>query len=307
MTRRIALETWDPDYGAPTDAAVIEPSDITINSDLEMPASQWRPVTPDETISVPEQILFIDGVRRTDAYAWITEGNEPPFRAVFASYAAGAALVGKSARVTAAKCRRVLITIKKTDSLMTRAGAYETRLAAGSTPDELSQDIQNRLTTLEIEIAQSARGKAELIVIDGPLRGRQDLEGALGFVKTHRVSYLPEELQHIVADLRAGQRTPVFMFSTSWSRYSWYLRLPGPAAHAWWGIVRIEAAADMTAENAVELGDRSTVMLQRYASVQHKDPRAPQNLYPIAALERELRRRLGDPAYVERCLRMEAG
>ena len=71
--------------------------------------------------------------------------------------------------------------------------------------------------------------------------------------------------------------------------------------------MRIEAAVDMTAENAVELADRSAVMLQRYASVQHKDPRAPQNLYPIAALERELRRRLGDPAYVDRRLRMEAG
>jgi hypothetical protein len=39
------------------------------------------------------------------------------------------------------------------------------------------------------------------------------------------------------------------------------------------------------------------------ASEPHLDPRAPQNLVPIAALERELRRRLGDPAFVYRALR----
>ena len=37
-----------------------------------------------------------------------------------------------------------------------------------------------------------------------------------------------------------------------------------------------------------------------------KDPRAPQNLYPIAGLERELRRRLGDPALLYRSLRAAA-
>ena len=35
-------------------------------------------------------------------------------------------------------------------------------------------------------------------------------------------------------------------------------------------------------------------LLTGYASEQHKEPRAPQNLYPIAGLEQELRRRLGD-------------
>ena len=39
---------------------------------------------------------------------------------------------------------------------------------------------------------------------------------------------LPPELTAVVVALKGGQRTPVFMLGTSWHRYSWYVRLPGP-------------------------------------------------------------------------------
>jgi hypothetical protein len=47
-------------------------------------------------------------------------------------------------------------------------------------------------------------------------------------------------------------------------------------------------------------------VLPRYASERYKEPRAPQNLYPIAGLERELRRRLGDQRLLYRALRVAA-
>ena len=49
-----------------------------------------------------------------------------------------------------------------------------------------------------------------------------------------------------------------------------------------------------------------TALLPGFASAAHKDPRAPQNLYPIAGLERELRRRLGNPLLLFRALRAQA-
>ena len=49
-----------------------------------------------------------------------------------------------------------------------------------------------------------------------------------------------------------------------------------------------------------------SALLLRFASQPHKEPRAPQNLYPIAGLERALRRRLGDAAVVYRALRRAA-
>jgi hypothetical protein len=71
--------------------------------------------------------------------------------------------------------------------------------------------------------------------------------------------------------------------------------------------VRLEAPAGPGVEAAVAVADRLAVSLARYASAEQKDPRAPQNLYPVGGLERELRRRLGDPALLFRALREAAG
>lgn len=54
------------------------------------------------------------------------------------------------------------------------------------------------------------------------------------------------------------------------------------------------------------LANLSQVTLCRYASEEYKDARAPQNLYPIAGLERVLRRRLGDARLLYRALRESA-
>ncbi len=58
---------------------------------------------------------------------------------------------------------------------------------------------------------------------------------------------------------------------------------------------------------AATLAGRTQVTLARYASAGYKDSRAPQNLYPIAGLERALRRRLGDAGVLYRALRSAAG
>jgi hypothetical protein len=70
--------------------------------------------------------------------------------------------------------------------------------------------------------------------------------------------------------------------------------------------VRCEAPPDLDVDAARARADRTAAVLPRFASQPHKDPRAPQNLHPIAGLERALRRRLGDPALLERALRAAA-
>ena len=69
-------------------------------------------------------------------------------------------------------------------------------------------------------------------------------------------------------------------------------------------MVRCEIAADAPIDEAIRLADTVAAVLPRFASEPHKDPRAPQNLYPIAGLERTLRRRLGDPNLMERAIRI---
>ena len=125
----------------------------------------------------------------------------------------------------------------------------------------------------------------------------------LGFIKSHQIAYLEPRLHSMVASLGAGERTPVFLIGGSWDRFSWYLRLPGPTSHPWAGIARVECAANVTAAEVIELAHLSQAVLPRFASEEFKDPRAPQNLYPVGALEKELRRRLGHPGLVYRALR----
>ncbi len=104
--------------------------------------------------------------------------------------------------------------------------------------------------------------------------------------------------------LAAAQRTPVFRVDAQpFSRSSWYVRLPGPAGGPWAGVVRCEASGALAVAEVARLADRVTAALGPFASEAHKDARAPQNLYPIGGLERELRRRLGDTDVLYRALR----
>ena len=98
----------------------------------------------------------------------------------------------------------------------------------------------------------------------------------------------------------------MFLMGTSWDRHSWYLRLPCAPGAPWAGVVRVECAADLSADEAVGFANLSQAVLPRFASEEYKDSRAPQNLYPIAGLERQLRRRLGDPKLLYRALRKAA-
>jgi hypothetical protein len=183
-------------------------------------------------------------------------------------------------------------------------GRYEVMTTRGSTPEELWLGIQERMGDLEGQVAESQAG-APLVVVDGPLSHRRHVEGAVGYVKTQHVQYLPDELRATLAGLPVGYRTPLFLTTTSWSRFSWYLRLAngsGPAG----GLARCEVKADMGVSDAARLAHVVTASLPRYASARHKDPRAPQNLYPIGGLERELRRRLGDSDLAVRALKIAA-
>ncbi len=143
-------------------------------------------------------------------------------------------------------------------------------------------------------------------MVDGPVRGREHLPRVLGFIKSHQIAYLEPRLHAMVAALGPRERTPVFLIGGSWDRFSWYLRLPGPRSHPWSGIARLECAANVSAAEVIALANLSQAVLPRFASEEFKDPRAPQNLYPVGALEKELRRRLGHPGLIYRALRQAA-
>jgi hypothetical protein len=307
---KYTVDAWDPAYGS-SDTGELEISAADLQLELERPMAAWAPIGAAEAgaSARPDVVWFCDGVRRVEARVWIEEGDAV-HAGLCASYAAGLVRCDRrSAEVVALRVRRGLFTpAPSAESINTSCGRFEVRMTASGAPDRLSLELQHQMTRTEVEMADEVIGAAgELLVVDGPLRGRGHLRHAIGLVKTHHTEYLPPELLGVLRALTAGERTPVFTIGGEWTRHSWYLRLPGPGGGPRAGIVRCEAPSELTRDEVVALADTSASVLSAYASEPHKDQRAPQNLYPIAGLERELRHRLGDPALVLRSLRVSAG
>ena len=304
---RYAVEAWAPEYGTPMeDGEGLASPERPPLLDVEVPAADWAPRRPPPTAA--GSVMFIDGVRRVDARVWIDGDNGVSRLGLCASYAAGAVLAAEGGGIglVAAEVERGLFTSAcGAEPIVTRHATFAVRMVDSDLPDRLSLALQQRMGELEVALANRA-GPADLVVIDGPLRGRQHIPNAIGYVKTHHVAYLPATVSGVVSALAPGERTPLFVTTSSWSRYSWYVRLPGAQGHAWAGVVRCEACADLDEAVAIGLADAATATLPRFASTAHKDPRAPQNLHPIAGLERALRHRLGDPALMYRSLRISA-
>lgn len=331
---RFAVDAWDPGYGSSLELEDdLGVSTAKVVTDVEVPDAAWAPIPPNPNRTPPSAILFVDGVRRIEARIWIDDAAAGPLAdeaagtadeatlALCASYAAGTVCCCSSgAHLLSALPRRGMFTIvPNAVDVHTRVGTYVAHRSSAESPHglavALSAALQRRLADLEVLAAVEARTSLaqhgiadgdDLLVIDGPLRGRQHLPRALGFIKSHRTSYLPPPLHAMVGRLGPAERTPVFLMGTSWDRHAWYLRLPCPPAAPWAGVVRMECSADMPASDAVALAGLSQAVLPRFASTEYKDARAPQNLYPIGGLERELRRRLGDPTLLYRALRESA-
>jgi len=304
------VDPWDPSYGVA--GLGDEPDGRTASTarldlDVEVPSTSWKPLWPSRDVLLPSAILFLDGVRRIDARVWVHGPSPQPVPGVAASLATGLVSCDGAARIVDVRVDRGLYTADPSaGELATRHGTYAPR-RAGAGLDELSLAVQRRLAELEVETAQSWRSWTgaddDLLVTDGPLHGRGHLSRIVGYVKTHDKAYLDELQASVVSSLLPGQRTPVFAMTTSWRRNSWYLRLPTSASSPWSGVVRLECSADLNVDNTVELADLTAAVLPSFASVPHKDPRAPQNLVPIGGLERQLRHRLGDHTLLYRALR----
>jgi hypothetical protein len=303
---RIFVEAWDPEYGsafAPGEMAV---SLAEVDPSVEVPAESWKPIPAEPAASACEALLFIDGVRRIDALVWIEERDETLRPGLCASYAAGVVDVGERAEIREIRVRRGLLTASSmADALATEAGTYAAERVPGESLAKLSSGLQERLRRLEIEVALLEKD-FDLLVVDGPLSSHHARAGVVGYVKSHHVSYLEPELERVVGRLEPLERTPLFLTKTSFPRYSTYLRVGGERTHPFAGVVRLELSAESPFDDVRRLVSLAARTLPRYASVPHKDPRAPSNLFPIGALERELRRRLGDHAIVHRALRAAA-
>lgn len=307
----LRVDPWDPQYGTSLELEAIE--ELAQAVDVEVEPVPWQAISPPLQDGLP-CCAFIDGVRRIDLQLFAEEsGATAP--ALAGSWATGVAWSTRPPAVREVVVGRTLVVGGDLEhgDLTPTVGADEVRYVfigvSGETPMDPITGLQNVMREAEAALARRVflRDSAELLVLDGPLSYFAD-GPVVGMIKRQSRSYLPNDHCAIVQALGAGERTPLFgLGEQRLERYSWYARLAPvrPIDGAMTGVVRLEVAKQVGLERARRLADLTTAVLPGFASVVGRDPRAPQNLYPVAQLERMLRHRLGDGALLRRALESE--
>ena len=306
MTTQFAVESWDPSYGTPSALNELTESVDQVDLDIEVEVDKWAPVNVGEP-QKPETVVFIDGVRRFDAHLWVGNGLEAK-QGICATVAAGAVrCTDTEAKVEVIQIERALHTsadVTAPVELPNVSERYTIKPTKDDTPESLNFSVHNHMARVEDAVSEAFTDEA-LVVYDGPLNQRET-PAAVGYVKTQHVQYLEGNALTALAQLEPGERTPVFLVGNRFERYSWFMRLQNPIGPARSGIVRLELPQTYSKDikEVIERADFVTAVMPTYASAPHREARAPQNLYPIAGLERQMRWRLGDRDILERGLRL---
>lgn len=301
---RLFVEGWSPEYGAAVHPdEELSPAEGSV--DVEVEGRPWEPIAgADDGIPV---VAFVDGVRRIDARL-VLDHPEGPVPGLCGSFGVGAVLWRRRERHCELSEMRVerlaLLAGGQLPELPASGLAYRPVSVQESDPSSLIRVFHDAMRRGEAGLAEELAQSGYFVVADGPLYEYTDTP-KMGYVKSHRRSYLEGDPASVIASLPPGHRTPVFAIGEGrFRRYSWYLRLADRGkSHSWAAIARCEASAQLGLDAVVVIADRSAAVLPGVGSEPHIDPRAPQNLVPIAALERELRHRLGDAGLVYRSLR----
>ena len=303
---RLHVEGWAPEYGAafePEDA--LSPAEGSV--DVTVEDRPWVPIAGVDDGC--ESIAFVDGVRRIDARL-LLDAETGPVAGLCGSFGVGAVAwdrtVPRSEFIEASVGRVAVLGSGQAPGLPPLSGGlvYQPASVPDDDPAALVRAVHDAMRRAESRLAEKLAEDGRFVVADGPLYEYTPGD-KVGYIKSHRRTYLTGEHAAIVGQLPAGHRTPLFTIGEGgYRRYSWYLRLAERASgHSWAAVVRCEASANIERERVVLLADRCAAVLPKVGSVPHIDPRAPQNLVPIAALERHLRHLLGDAGLVVRSLR----
>lgn len=309
----VRLDPWSVDYGAELPAAPEgETPAVEVEPFLEVDRSQWGPidVVPADSSWFPKEVAFVDGVRRLELRVVVPRGLEWAHGA-FGSWAVGCVVANGQARFGEHEVGRCLVVgsgVHPPAPVVLGPGlVWRNDSTEGPDTDAPPTWVHRQMREAEERFGRKLAVVPErLVVSDGPLSFvDRSPSPVLGLVKRLHQLYLPNDLLPHLFALAAGQRTPLIALQgTAFPRYTWFIRLTDanvgdpPLS----GIVRCEVAIGEGRENARRLANQSALMLPRYVPARSRDPRAPQNLLAIGALESHLRRQLGDQQLLRRHL-----
>lgn len=304
---QLYVEGWAPDYGSPfeTDDDLADQDKVDESVEVDGP---WSPL-PGRDDGIAE-VAFVDGVRRIDARLTLDEPGGP-IPGICGTHGVGAVVWNREQRRSVFRdiqVDRVAVFGNGQGSPIPVGHpgiVYRSESIPESDPGMLIQRFHGSMRQTEARLSERLAQSGRFVVADGPINDLSATE-KVGYIKSHRAPYLSPPRAPIVGRVRAGERTPLFLIGKggAYPRYSWYQRLAEtPGGHSWSGVVRCEVSSALPVDRAAAIADRTAALLPLVGSEPHLDPRAPQNLVPIAALERELRRSLGDSSLIYRALR----
>ena len=305
---RLRLDPWPGDYeGAFQIEEFEEPSPDQIDTTVE--SREWTAVKPD-AMQRPEPLFFVDGVRRIEARV-IADDSGRLIHGLFASFAAGCVETSRSkATFEDIRVRRYIVMgggvstnteIVKVGNMDLYFGPYS---VLDATPTGPILGLQNLMRIEEASIAEDHADAGACVFADGPLTYLTTMnKKTVGIIKRLFLSYISASHFALVKKLKVGERTPLFaILDGKYDRYSWYMRIANRRAmdHDVAGVLRLEVRVGVGLQTAADLANLSASCLPAFAADSTRDPRAPQNLLPVGALEQELRHRMGDSFAVRR-------
>jgi hypothetical protein len=305
-TEQVFVEDWGAGYGSPYLIDVdVDGSDVPGKLVEDGDALEMHPGVDSDAFAT---LAFVDGIRRADAWLYRIGPDGSTARGVAGAHATGAVLAaaGQTPNFTREHVQRLIVWGSGARLALPEifgGWRWDITSVAATDPDAPLLSLQDRMREAERTLALELADVGHLVVLDGPLNfvvGRN--ARVVGYVKTHHRAFLPPEQHGLVPRLGLGERTSIFAIE---DRYSCYARIGARGRYAgpWSGVVRLHFSGENGLDGAKYLADVLTARLPKYAGVAHCDPRAPQNLQPIGALESHLRHLMGDSRLATRAVR----
>ena len=326
---RLRLDPWAVEYNTAYHAETAGDGRNDVDTSVE---GVWQRRKPGHAETFWQDLYFLDGSRRIEARVLLEQDAAQVAFGALGTYGVGvvsccaqrsrqASFLHRDERGDETMLIRRVCALSgghsTPDFVMSetrsRLGAlhYDVVGTAERDPDAVVRRLQIEMLDAEKRLASRliAQNADTLIICDGPRPFIGGEKNVIGYLKTIYEPKISETELNVVRRLEQGERSPLYLVRTKDaenSYFEWFLRLrdPRPWLYSLAGMVRLQAYAGPNWNERLpwtaNLADWSCLNLPEFASRQHQDPRAPQQLLPIRALEGELGRRMGNAQIVRR-------
>ncbi len=322
---QLRLDPWAVEYNTAYHAETAGDGREDVDTGVEGP---WERRRPEHAETFWDDLYFLDGTRRIEARVLLEQDAAQVAFGALGSYGVGVVTCcANKSRAARFLCGDETLFVRRICALSgghgmaafalaetsSRLGPlhYEVVGTAERDADAVIRRLQLEMLEAEKRLAArlTAQNDGALIICDGPRPFLGADKNVVGYLKTIHEPKVSEAELNVVRALEQGERSPLYLVKSQnleHAYFEWFLRLrdPRPWLYSLAGMVRLQAYAgpewqDRLAWTA-NLADWTCRNLPEFASRQHQDPRAPQQLLPIRALEGELSRRMGSAQIIRR-------